>query len=99
MDDAVNARGMPLRKVAMLVAGIWSVTDPATMRPSGAGWVAEAATYPPSATARAMTPSNEVRKVPDGTVYAARTERCTSADGGTPTMIPLDTGPALPAVV
>src|ERR1700692_4088224 len=34
-----------------------------------------------------MTPSNEVRNAPDGTVYAARTDRWTSAVGGSPMVI------------
>src|ERR1035438_5535480 len=46
-----------------------------------------------------MTPSNEGRNVPDGTVYAARTERWTSAVGGFPMVIPVGAGAALPTVV
>ena len=35
---------MPLRNEARLADGIWSVTEPATMRPPGEGVVAELAT-------------------------------------------------------
>src|ERR1700722_19856696 len=46
-----------------------------------------------------MTPSNAVRNVPDGTVYAARTARWTSAVGGIPMVIAVGAEAALPAVV
>src|ERR1700722_2334662 len=44
-----------------------------------------------------MTPSNEARNVPDGTVYAARTDRCRSAVGGVPRVMSVDFGVAAPA--
>src|SRR5580692_1255829 len=46
-----------------------------------------------------MTPSNEVRNAPDGTVYAARTDRWTSAVGGSPMVIVAGADAALPSVV
>src|ERR1700722_1147903 len=46
-----------------------------------------------------MTPSNEVRNGPDGTVYAARTVRWTSAAGGIPMVIAAGAEAVLPSVV
>lgn len=44
IDDAMNVEGMPFRNVAIVVAGMSSVTEPPTMWPSRAGWVDELAT-------------------------------------------------------
>ena len=68
IDDATKPAGMPLRKSAILAAGTLSVTAPLTIRPAPSGCVVELTTYPPRPTPRAITPSNDVRKLPGGTV-------------------------------
>jgi hypothetical protein len=68
IDDAVKLLGMPLRKSAILAAGTLRVTEPLTIRPLLSGSVLEVTTYPPSPTARAVTPSKELRKLSGGTV-------------------------------
>lgn len=44
-----------------------------------------------------MTLSNEARNAPDGTVYAAWTDRCNAAVGGVPTVMPVGAGADAPA--